>query len=110
MRKVFVFLVSLVIITSGCTRRENAPNDQKPDSLKSVTVVLKVDGMSCTGCENTISNAIMQLGGVSNVRADHESGRVEVTFDTTLVDLKSISQAITDKGYTVEGQAVQPKP
>ena len=81
-----------------------------PDSLKSVTVVLKVDGMTCTGCENTISNAVMQLGGVSNVSADHESGRVEVTFDTTLVDLKSISQAITDKGYTVKGQEVQPKP
>jgi copper chaperone len=110
MRKVFVFLVSLVIIISGCTQRENSPKNSMPDSLKSVTVVLKVDGMSCTGCENTISNAVMQLGGVSNVSADHESGRVEVTFDTTLVDLKSISQAITDKGYTVKGQEVQPKP
>lgn len=110
MRKVLPVLLGLIIFNFGCNQPKNDPKKVQPDSTKAITAVLIVDGMSCTGCENTISSAVMQLGGVIEVRANHQSGSVEVTFDTTQVDLKSISEAITDKGYTVKGKEVQPQP
>lgn len=110
MRNFLFLFLSIIILATSCKPKSNAPKSIQPDSLKAITIVLDVEGMTCTGCENTISNAVKQLGGIVDINADHQTGRVEVTFDTTLVDLKSISQAITGKGYTVKGQDEKPKP
>ncbi|MDK2909687.1 MAG: copper chaperone [Bacteroidales bacterium] len=109
--KNFLFLfLSIIILVCSCKPKSSAPKSIQPDSLKAITVVLDVEGMTCTGCENTISNAVKQLGGIVDIIADHQSGRVEVTYDTTLIDIQSISQAITEKGYTVKGQEEKIKP
>lgn len=110
MRNFLFLFLSFIILVSSCKPKSNDPKSVQPDSLKAITVVLDVEGMTCTGCENTISNAVKQLGGIVDINADHQTGKVEVTFDITLVDIKSISQAITEKGYTVKGQKEKPKP
>lgn len=50
---------------------------------------LTVEGMSCTGCEENVTNAVKRVAGVHRVEADHEMGEVEV------------KQAIHDAGYDV---------
>ena len=56
-----------------------------------------VEGMSCTGCEETVSNAVRQVEGIHRVDADHETGQVVITADErTEVDVR---QAIHDAGY-----------
>jgi copper chaperone len=58
-----------------------------------------VEGMSCTGCEATVSNAIRRVEGVHRVEADHETGAVVITADAgTESDVK---QAIHDAGYDI---------
>jgi len=60
---------------------------------------LSVDGMSCTGCEQTVTNAVKQVNGVRRVDADHETGNVEVTAENG--DEAEIRQAIHDAGFDV---------
>ena len=58
-----------------------------------------VEGMSCTGCEQTVTNAITQIEEVRRVNADHETGNVEVTAEDG--DATEIRQAILDAGFDV---------
>jgi copper chaperone len=58
---------------------------------------LTVERMSCTGCEETVSNAVHRVEGVHRVDADHETGEVAITADDgTEADVR---QAIHDAGY-----------
>lgn len=61
--------------------------------------VLGVEGLSCTGCEETVSTAIERVDGVLRVEADHETGRVEITADEGTED--EARRAIHDDGYDV---------
>lgn len=60
---------------------------------------LTVDGMSCAGCEETVSNAVRRVEGVHRVDADHETGEVEITAEEGTKS--AIEQAIYDAGYDV---------
>ena len=44
-------------------------------------LVLKVDGMVCSGCENRIQNALKNIDGVKKVQASHQKKEVKVVFD-----------------------------
>ena len=60
---------------------------------------LDVEGMSCTGCEENVTNAVKRVDGVHRVTADHETGDVEVTGEKETED--AVKQAIHDAGYDV---------
>lgn len=63
------------------------------------TLELDVEGMSCTGCEQTVTNAVKQIEGVHRVEADHESGSVEVTAEEDREE--AVQRAIHDAGFDV---------
>lgn len=60
-----------------------------------------VSGMACSGCEETVANALRTLPSVRRVEADHESDAVEVVAgdDVTDADLEA---ALRDAGYEVQ--------
>lgn len=61
---------------------------------------LKVKGMMCMGCENRVKNALENIDGVSNVKANHKDGTVEFdTQDDTLINV--IKETINDLGFKV---------
>lgn len=64
---------------------------------------LKIKGMHCTGCEETIENAVGRLPGVRKVKADYVKRTVDVEFDGKLIEGSGICQAIEEKGYEFEG-------
>jgi copper chaperone len=43
-----------------------------------VQIEVRVAGMHCEGCELTVEKALKAVDGVSDARADHESGLVRV--------------------------------
>ncbi len=62
--------------------------------------VLKVKGMSCQHCVMSVTKALNQLGGITNVQVDLAKG--EVRFDNTKsATSDQIQKAITDAGYEV---------
>jgi copper chaperone len=67
------------------------------------TVTLRVAGMTCAGCEESVARAIEQVEGVSEATADHVAGTVSVRMSdgTDLVAVRgAILGAIEDAGFT----------
>lgn len=59
----------------------------------------QVEGMSCTGCEERVTNAVKRVEGVQRVNADHETGTVEITANEDTKD--AVRTSIHDAGYDV---------
>lgn len=62
-------------------------------------VTLKVEGMSCMHCVNSVENAVKQAGGVAKV--DLANKTVAIQYDEAIVSLASIQHAIEEQGYDV---------
>ena len=70
---------------------------------------LKIKGMHCTGCEETIENAIGRLPGVQKVKADYVKQTVDVEFNGKLIGEAGIRLAVEGKGYQFESEATSPQ-
>ncbi len=64
-------------------------------------LVIKIEGMMCTGCENRVQNAVKTIDGVEGVIANHNDGTVKVTLNKD-VDQKVIEEKLEDIGYEVK--------
>ena len=62
---------------------------------------LLVEGMSCGGCAQRISAVLRRVEGVSDVRADHTSGRVEVRVDPAVVRRAVLVERVEAAGFRV---------
>jgi copper chaperone len=62
-------------------------------------VTLKVEGMSCGHCVNSVEGALNKLGATGKV--DLAAHSVAVSFDTAQLSLEQIKAAIEDQGYDV---------
>lgn len=65
-------------------------------------LTLQVEGMSCTGCEQRIGNALRRVEGVREASADHATGQVRVRVGPG-VEPEALAERITAAGYTVTG-------
>ena len=61
---------------------------------------LKVEGMTCEGCENRIKNSLKLIDGVEDVTASHQTGEVKVKISKDNKD--EIIKAIEDLDFKVE--------
>jgi copper ion binding protein len=61
---------------------------------------LKVQGMTCNHCVNTVRRALMSLEGVSDVKVSLETGSVEVFLEGE-VPLQKLINAVEEWGYKV---------
>ena len=64
-------------------------------------VIIKVEGMMCSGCENRVQNALKEIEGVDTVVANHEEGIVKVTLALD-VDVTVLNETIEDLGFDVK--------
>ncbi len=67
------------------------------------TSVLKIDGMGCSGCVNTVENTLAALPGVKTAIANLEKGIAEVSFDEDEVREEEFKNAVEEAGYTMTG-------
>lgn len=63
--------------------------------------VLKVEGMSCGHCVQSIEQALTQVGATGKV--DLAAKKVEVEYDESKLTIDAIKEAIEDQGYDVVG-------
>lgn len=66
------------------------------------TIVLNVEGMSCSHCENSVKKSVGALDGVTRVDVDLVGKKVTVEYDSEKVQVQNIKDAIEDQGYDVE--------
>lgn len=70
---------------------------------KCETASLNISGMTCGGCESSITTALMKQEGVIKVVSiDHKSGLATVCFDPTKVESANLAKLVTSKGYKAE--------
>ena len=63
------------------------------------STVLKVEGMSCGHCVNSVETALKNIGAAGKVDLANKS--VSVEFDESQLSLDAIKAAIEDQGYDV---------
>lgn len=103
-------LVSALVITilmvscGGNQAKEETNSDVTATAAEWVEVVINVDGMTCTGCENAIKAGVENLEGIASVESSFEEGWTKVKYDSNQTSVDQIEGKITDTGYTVVGE------
>lgn len=91
------FLALLMLISCQGNRKDGAVKE----TFTASTVEISINGMTCTGCEQTIQAGISGLDGVESVKATFTDGKAVVVFDPGKADTVKMKEIITGKGYTV---------
>lgn len=66
---------------------------------QSERATLAVEGMTCSGCENTIESVLKSMSGVTGAHADRSTATVSVTYDAALTAPAALVVAINDNTY-----------
>jgi sulfite exporter TauE/SafE/copper chaperone CopZ/plastocyanin domain-containing protein len=73
------------------------------------TETIRIGGMTCVNCRNLIERKLGSTAGVAKVVVSFNNGIAVVTYDTVLVTMKEITDAIEGLGYKVlDGKARTP--
>ena len=64
-------------------------------------IEIKVKGMHCVGCENTVKQAILDVNGVKDAKVDYTREKAAIEFDTTKTNIRNIKKAIVDAGFEI---------
>ena len=68
---------------------------------------LFIEGMTCTGCEESVDYTLRNQEGVLSAVSSYETGIANVKYDKSKVKLKQLAQAIEDEvGYKVKSSAI----
>ena len=83
-----------------------------PDSSSAKTIIIKesdtmeatlsIEGMTCTGCEHSVSRALTSQKGVIEAISSYETGTAIVKFDKTTVSIDELAATVEkETGYMV---------
>ena len=64
-------------------------------------LIIKVMGMSCDHCVQTIKKAVGDISGVQQVKVDLDKKEVRVDIDGNQTNLKAITSKIVEVGFEV---------
>ncbi|GAC1418621.1 MAG: hypothetical protein NVSMB57_13220 [Actinomycetota bacterium] len=62
-------------------------------------VTLKIDGMTCGGCESSLKEALERLDGVQVIEVSHQEGTAEVLYEPEHASIDALAQAVDEAGY-----------
>ncbi len=100
----FITIIIAIPFFIGCN--SNNPKTAKLPESK-VKLTIKVGGMMCSNCEQTIQNKVAGLPGIDSVKASYPDSTAIVYVDTIKSEIKVISQAIESKGYKVNSVKIE---
>jgi len=96
--KRIISIIILALSIAGCSPKQVTKAKAVPVLVEAK---LRVEGMSCTDCEQSIAKGVKQLPGIDSISANHLDSTAFVRFDTTKTNLALISKAIEGRGYQV---------
>jgi copper chaperone len=71
--------------------------------MATANVTLKVEGMTCAGCEQRLGTALRRVEGVSEAKADHRTGELNIRYDPEATDREALEERVVTAGYEVAG-------
>ena len=60
---------------------------------------IKIDGMSCQHCVKTVTDVMIGIDGVSQVKVNLKKGEARLKFERDLLDLELLETAIVTAGF-----------
>jgi mercuric ion transport protein len=63
-----------------------------------------VEGMTCSGCERTVSKVVGNLEGVASSKAELNSSTLTVEYDPSKITIDKIKNAVNSVGYKFVGE------
>ena len=60
---------------------------------------IRIKGMFCTHCEETVCSALKKVSGVENAQADFRRGEATVVYDPAVTDISALRYAVLAEGY-----------
>jgi len=64
---------------------------------------LKVTGMTCGGCVNSLTRALKSINGFDSVQVDLSTGDTQVQYDENVTSPEQLRLAVTNAGYGLNG-------
>ena len=71
------------------------------DQSKIEIAEFKINGMTCSGCEELVNLEVNKLTGIIQTNVSYENGNVIIEFDQAQTDIEEIEKAIKKTGYSV---------
>lgn len=65
------------------------------------TVTIKIKGMTCMGCVNSIKNVLKNLPGIAQLEVTLDPAQAVVQFDPASINPNQLKEAIIDAGFDV---------
>lgn len=69
---------------------------------KMIKKSIKIDGLTCTGCETKIENKLKKMDGIQVVEVSYVSESLSVTYNPDEITLEDIVKTIKKLGYDVK--------
>ena len=66
-------------------------------------MIVKIEGMHCPHCQKTVTQAILNVPGVTAASVSHETGQAHIEGEN--VDAAAVTKAVEAVGYKVQSEA-----
>lgn len=77
------------------------------DKSDIVHIRLDIEGMTCTGCEQSVKHALLEKNGVLEASSSYKEGIADIKFDKNLVVIEELSEAVVQAtGYKVTNHQI----
>ena len=65
-------------------------------------IVLKINGMKCTGCSQRLENALKNTDGIESAFVDLETREAKIKYNNKEISFENICEVVADIGFEVE--------
>jgi copper chaperone len=65
------------------------------------TTTFDINGMTCSGCVNSVTRVLQAVSGVVDAKVTLTPGQAKIQFDPALANVSLLKAAIEDAGYEV---------
>ena len=65
------------------------------------TTIMRINGMTCMGCVNSIKSVLEKISGVSSVDISLESNQAKIHHDSERTNITQFKEAIEEAGFEV---------
>jgi copper chaperone CopZ len=94
----FILFSAILLITISC--KNKSEKSVKTDAEVPARMEILINGMTCTGCEQTIQNNVSKLDGIKSVKASFTLGNAIIEYLPGRADTVKIKETVNGSGYT----------
>lgn len=97
--RIHLLLLCFLAVSAGAGCERSQPVRPSIDAGALTTVELRVEGMVCEACEETIGEKVGAMAGVESCTASHTEKNAVVRYDPGQTSPQVIAEAIGALGY-----------